>query len=197
VEREIEDIEAVIDVAGGTAFLYGISSGAALVLEAAAKLPTKVRKAALYEPPFVVDNTHAPLPAGYVPHLKQLIAENRRGDAVEYFMSAAVGIPAEYIAGMRTSPMWPELEAVAHTLHYDGLIMGSHMAGQPLPRNGWTTATMPVLVGVGGASDAFFNSSADQLAEILPAAQRTTLPEQDHNVNSAVLAPVLVDFFNQ
>jgi pimeloyl-ACP methyl ester carboxylesterase len=195
VAREIEDIEAIIDAAGGSALLYGISSGAALALEAANALPHKVSKAVLYEPPFIVDDSHAPLPDDYVPHLKKLIAEGRRGDAVAYFMSAAVGVPAEFIAQMRQSPMWPSLEAVAHTIYYDGMIMGTHMSGKPLPRDRWTSATMPILVLIGGNSDAFFSKSGNELASILPNAQYSTLPDQDHNVAPAALAPRLIEFY--
>jgi pimeloyl-ACP methyl ester carboxylesterase len=197
VAREIEDIEAVIDAEGGTASLYGISSGGALVLEIAAALPKKVAKAVVYEPPFIVDDTHAPLPADYVPHLKQLIAEGRRGDAVEYFMTDAVGIPPEYVAGMRADPMWPGLEAVAHTLHYDGTIMGNNMAGKPLSPQTWASATMPILVATGGVSEPFMQNGNAALVEALPNAERTIIVGQDHNVASDALAPVLIEFFSK
>jgi len=195
VDREIEDIEALIDANGGSAYVYGISSGAALALEAAAKLPTKVKKLALYEPPYIVDSSHAPLPADYVQHLDELIAAGRRGDAVEYFMSAAVGIPAEHIAPMKASPMWPGLEAVAHTISYDGRIMGDKMSGKPFPPQQWATATMPVLVINGGAGEPFMGVSGDALATLLPNAQRLTMEGQNHGVESSALAPVLIDFF--
>jgi len=195
VAREIEDIEALIDANGGSAYLSGLSSGGALVLEAAAQLPNKVIKAALYEVPFIVDQSHAPLPADYVPHLQELIAAGRRGDAVEYFLSTAIGIPAEYIAQMRNGPMWPGLEAVAHTISYDGTIMGDKMAGKPLPPGAWATATMPILVINGGAGEQFMNNSANALAQVLPNARRLTMPDQTHGVESSALAPVLIDFF--
>lgn len=199
VEREIEDIEALIDrvaqTTGGKAYLYGISSGGALALEAAAHLPNKVKKLAIYEVPFIVDDSHAPLPINYVPHLQQLIAEGKRGDAVAYFMTAAVGIPEEYVASMRSAPMWGGLEAVAHTIWYDGLIMGDRMSGNPLPVDRWVTATMPTLVFTGEASDPFFENSAKELTSILPNAQRRTVPGQSHDIQNEVLAPILIDFF--
>lgn len=197
VAREIEDIEALIDAEGGTAYVYGMSSGAALALEAANALPAKIKKAALYEPPFIVDDTHPPLPDNYIGHLKDLVAAGRRGDAVEYFMVEAVGVPAEYIAPMRADPMWAGMESVAHTIHYDGTIMGENMSGKPLRPNQWPAATMPVLLMAGGESPAFFHNGADAAAQQLANAQRRTLPGQTHGVANEVLVPVLVEFFTQ
>src|SRR5438067_1305726 len=123
VEREIEDIEALIKEAGGSAFAYGWSSGAALALEAAVR-GLAITKLALFEPPFIVDDSRPPLPQDYVTRLTELVSAGRRGDAVEFFMTAGVGIPAEFVAQMRNDPMWPAMEALAHTLPYDGAIMG-------------------------------------------------------------------------
>jgi len=195
VEREIEDIEALIDANGGSAFLFGLSSGGALALESAAKLPGKVIKAAIYEAPYIIDSSHAPLPADYVPHLQELTAAGRRGDAVAYFMSAAIGIPDDYIAQMRSQPFWPGLENIAHTIAYDGMVMGDKMSGKPFPPGAWATATMPVLLINGGAGEPFISNSADSLAQILPNAQRLTMEGQTHDVNSNALAAVLIDFF--
>src|SRR6266704_5313300 len=118
VEREVEDIDALITEAGGSAFVFGHSSGAVLALEAARLLPTKITKLALYEPPFIVDDSHPPSPPDYASRLMELVSSGRRGEAVEYFMTE-VGTPAEMVAQMRQSPMWLGLEEVAHTLAYD------------------------------------------------------------------------------
>ena len=132
VQREIEDVAALIDEAGAPAFVCGFSSGAVLALDAAAaRLP--ITRLALFEPPFVVDDSRPPGPADYVQRLDAAVAAGRPGDAVELFMTGAVGMPAEAVAGLRQSPFWPALEAVAHTIAYDGRIMGSTMSGQPLP----------------------------------------------------------------
>jgi pimeloyl-ACP methyl ester carboxylesterase len=195
VEREIEDVEAIINEAGGSAFVYGISSGAVLALEAASKLPTKVKKLALYEPPFIVDDSRPPLPQDYVHHLNELIAAGRRGDAVEYFMTVAVGIPAEYIGPMRSDPMWAEMEKLAHTLPYDGTIMGDTMSGKPLPAKKWASATSPTLVMDGGESATWMRNGAQSLAKILPNAKHRTLEGQNHGVAPEALAPVLEEFF--
>ena len=194
VEREIEDIEALIDEAGGSAYLYGLSSGAALALEAANKLPNKVKKLALYEPPFIVDDTHPPIPEDYIEQLDKMVAEGRWGDAVALFMKV-VGVPEEFISQMRVEPWWPEMEKVAHTLAYDGAVMRDNSAGKPLRPNQWNSATMPTLVIVGGASEAFFQNGTRALVDNLPNARHHTLEGQTHEVSSEALAPALLEFF--
>lgn len=201
VEREIEDIEALIDDAGGSAFVLGHSSGAVLALEAARLLPGKITKLAVYEPPFIIDDSRPPAPADYVPHLKELISSGRRGEAVEYFMTEAVRVPAEGIAQMRQSPMWPELEKVAPTIAYDGAVMGDTMRGNPSTLKKWASVTTPTLVMDGTVffgreeDHAFMRHGAEELAAILPNAQRRILESQDHGPADDVLAPALKEFF--
>lgn len=195
VEHEIEDLDAMIDAAGGSAFVFGHSSGAVLTLEAARKLPTKITKLAVYEPPFIVENSRPPLPEDYVAQLNQAIVAGRRGDAVEIFMTKAVGMPAEFVAQMRDHPHWASSEAVAHTIAYDGAIMGDTMSGSRLPLQKWASLTVQTLVLNGGASEAYMEHGAQALADILPHAQRRTLAGQDHGPAPDVLAPVLVEFF--
>ena len=195
VAREIEDIEALIDEAGGTAFVHGHSSGAVLALEAAAKLGTKVQKLSLYEPPFIIDDSRPPPPENYVRQINELIAANRRGDAVAFFMTEVVGMPAEAVAQMKSAPTWPALEALAHTLPYDIAVLGDNMAGKPLPTDRWTAATAPTLVMDGGASPAWIRNSARTLAGILPDAQHRTLEGQTHAAAPEVLAPEIERFF--
>ena len=195
VAREVEDIEAVISAAGGSAFVFGHSSGAVLALEAARTLATKITKLAVYEPPFIVDNSHPPVPEDYVAQLNAAIAAGRPGDAVEIFMTKAVGVPAELVAQMRNEPWWAASEAVAHTIAYDGAIMGDTMRGSPLPLKKWASVTVPTLVIDGDKSYAFMPAGAQALADILPNARRRTLAGQDHGAAPEVLTPVLVEFF--
>lgn len=195
VEREVEDIEALIDEAGGSAFVFGHSSGAVLALEAARLLPNKITKLAIYEPPFIVDDSRPPAPENYVSHLIELVSSGQRGQAVEYFMTEAVGVPAEMVAQMRQSPMWPGLEAVAHTIAYDGTIMGDTMRGDPRPLRKWDSVSVPTLVMDGGASHVFMHHGAQAITNILPNAQRRTLEGQDHGPVDNVLAPALEAFF--
>src|SRR6202000_1669316 len=117
IGREIEDIEALINEAGGSAFVFGISSGAALALAAAAS-GLNIPKLALYEPPFMVDDEFQP-PADSLDRLKTMIAEDRRADAVKFFMKDMVGVPAFVVFIMQLMPIFKKLKAVAHTLPYD------------------------------------------------------------------------------
>jgi pimeloyl-ACP methyl ester carboxylesterase len=197
MEREIEDIEALVKEAGGQAFVFGMSSGAVLVLEAAAA-GLEAKKLALYEPPLLVDDSRPPAPADYVERLHAAVSSGRRGDAVEIFMTEAIRLPEEEVTSMRNSPMWPALEAIAHTLAYDGEIMEGLMAGKPIPEKRvtrWKSVSAPTLIMAGDAGWPFMVTGADALAKVLPSAQRRTLEGQTHDVNPEVLAPVLREFF--
>jgi pimeloyl-ACP methyl ester carboxylesterase len=194
VDREIEDLEAVIDEAGGSAFVVGVSSGAVLALDAAAK-GLAITKLALYEPPFIVDASRAPLPADYVKRLTEYAKAGRGGDAVELFMTAAVGMPAQAVAGMRSMPMWPALEAVGHTIAYDGTIMGQTMSGKPLPKDRWANVRVPTLVMDGGASPDWQHNAVEAVTKLLPNARRRTIEGQTHDVSADALAPALREFF--
>jgi pimeloyl-ACP methyl ester carboxylesterase len=200
VEREIEDLEALIDEAGGSAYVFGHSSGAVLALDAALALSTKITKLALYEPPFIIDASRPPMPEHFAARLSELVAAGRRGDAVEYWQTQ-LGIPAEMIAQMRQSPMWPGLEAVAPTLPYDATIMGDTQRGEPAPLKKWATVAVPTLVMDGtvmmGSEEAhaFMRHGADALAHVLLNAQRHILERQDHGPSNEALVPALVEFF--
>jgi pimeloyl-ACP methyl ester carboxylesterase len=195
VEREVEDIDALVRAAGDTAYLYGISSGAVLALEAAARLDG-IRKLAVYEPPFIVDDTHEPRPADYLDRMDGLIAEGRRGDAVKLFMRT-VGVPGFGIAMMRLMPVWKKLTGIAHTLPYDFRVLGDTGAGKPLPADRWASAKLPTLVMDGGKSPAYMRNGVRQLAGILPDASYRTLPGQTHLLKPDAVAPVLREFFTE
>lgn len=190
VEREVEDIAALIDEAGGAAFVYGMSSGAVLGLEAAAR-SLKIKKLALYEPPFMVKDSDPRLAADHAAQLARLISAGRRGDAVEFFMTKIMGMPMQAVAPMRNSPMWPPLEAVAHTLVYDATIMGDFS----LPVKRIASVTLPALAIAGGASPAWAHNAVQAIAEALPDVKIRTLEGQTHDVAPEVLAPVLEEFF--
>jgi pimeloyl-ACP methyl ester carboxylesterase len=194
VEREIEDLAALIDVAGGWAYVCGVSSGAALVLEAANRaLP--IRKVVLYEAPFIVDDTRPPLLDDYRDALTSLIAAGRRGDAVALFMRA-VQVPAPFVMLMRFMPVFGKLKAVAHTLPYDFAIVADNQRGQPLAADRWASATLPILVGAGGKSPAWMRNAQQALASVLPNAELRTLPGQTHMISDKALAPLLIEFFS-
>ena len=193
VEREIEDLEALIETAGGSAGVFGMSSGAVLALRAAVNL--KITRLALYEPPFIVDASRPPLPDDYLAKLNKLLLANQRGDAVALFMSAAVGVPPEYIAPMRNEDFWSTFEAVAHTLAYDGAVMADTMSGSPQPLQQWASVTVPTLVIDGGESPAHQHVATQVLTATLPDARQRTLEGQAHDVSPEALAPVLREFF--
>jgi pimeloyl-ACP methyl ester carboxylesterase len=193
VEREIEDLAALIADAGAPAVVFGWSSGAVLGLDAAAAaLP--ITRLALFEPPFVVDDGRPPRPADYLQRLDDCIADGRRGDAVELFLTAAVGMPANAVAGVRQSPFWPALEAVAHTIAYDGQIMGTTMSGAPLPRDRWAAVGVPILVMHGTGTEPWLITAATALAELLPTASLLAVQGQQHSATADVLAPALRRF---
>jgi hypothetical protein len=197
VEREIEDLAAVIDAAGGRAAVYGHSSGAALALETARALGIgAVPRLALYEPPFIVDDTRPPLPAEAADHLDELVAAGRRGDAVEYFLRSGPLVPTAAIEQARASPTWSEHEAIAHTIAYDLRVMGGTMGGSPEPLERFAVVVAPTLVLTGGASPAWQHAGADAIAATLPHAERRTLAGQAHRADARVLAPVLLAFFD-
>jgi pimeloyl-ACP methyl ester carboxylesterase len=194
VEREVEDIAALIPEAGGTAFLLGGSSGAVLALDAAAS-GLAVDRLALYEPPFIVDGSFPPVPGDMAQVLATLVAAGRRDDAVGHYMTRALGVPADVVATMRDSPYWAQWEATAHTLAYDFTIMAGTVSGRPLPAGRWAAISVPTLVMDGGASPAQMHSGAQALADLLPTAERRTLPGQTHDVDVEVLTGVLTEFF--
>jgi pimeloyl-ACP methyl ester carboxylesterase len=193
VRREVEDLAALIEHAGAPALVCGFSSGAILALDAtAAGLP--VSRLAVFEPPFAVDDGRVPLPADYVERLDAYTAAGRPGDAVELFMTGAVGMPAEALAGMRETPFWPALEAVASTIAYDGRIVGTTMSGAPLPADRWAAIGVPVLVMYGRGTAPWLISGARALADLLPTATLEAVDGEQHSVPADVLAPALQRF---
>ena len=192
-EREIEDLESIVKEAGGAAYVFGASSGAVLALEAA-NAGVGATKLAMYEPPLIVDGTHAPAPESVLPEMRTMVAENRRGDAVKAFMKS-VDVPGFGIVMMRLLPVWKKLTGVAHTLPNDLVLLEGLRQGRPLPAGRWTTTTMPTLVANGGKSPDYLRNSAAALAEVLPNARHETVPGQTHLVKAKALAPVLRAFF--
>lgn len=188
VEREIEDIEAVIAAAGGSAHLYGSSSGAGLALEAAAA-GAPVDKLVMWEPPYSVDPDGRP-PADAVEQLDRMVAEGRRADAAAYFMTEMVRLPAEFVGFARTQPWWAAQEALAHTLAYDARAM----KGYAVPTETAARVSVPTLILTGGASFALFKPTAEALVAAMPNARTAVLEGQEHNVDPTVLGPAMRAF---
>ena len=174
----------------GSAFLWGSSSGAVLALIATAS-GAPVTKLALWEPPFILDENARP-PADQVEQYERMIAEGRRGDAAEYFMSKVVGMPRSSSPTRGRSRGGPGREAIAHTLAYDARIMGDYS----IPTETAASVKAPTLVLAGGADMPFMRESAQALADAIPDGQVRFLDGQGHNVDPTVLAPALKAFFS-
>jgi pimeloyl-ACP methyl ester carboxylesterase len=188
-EREIEDIGAMITAAGQSAAVFGNSSGAVLALRAAAAgLP--ITRLALWEPPFQVDPDAPSRGQEYVSKLTGLLATGRRGDAMALFMST-VGLPQEVIAGMRHSPAWPGMEALAPTLAYDAAVMGD----STVPTTLISSVKVPTLILTGGNTGAWADSAARALTATMPFAEHRVLEHQTHAVAWDVLATELRRYF--
>ena len=190
VAREVEDLAALVHEVGGSAQIYGHSSGAILAFEAAlAGLP--ITRLALYEPPLVLSPDREPLPHDLVEQLRNLTAENKRSEAAELFITRAVGRPASAIAPAKAGPHWPSFEALAHTLSYD-----AELAQNPADLVARAEKlARPTLVLDGGKSQAWLRLGAEKLAAAIPGAKHVRLPEQSHDVDPVALAPHLLEFF--
>ena len=186
VDREIDDLLALIDLGGGSAFVHGFSSGATLALLAAER-GAAIAKLSLLEPPLQVEATPPP-PSSLGGEIAKLIITGRRGDAYERWLRG-IGVPADMIAGMRNSPLWPALEATAHTLVYDSLITGSMPPGRLA-----AIATSTLVVASEGSNEQLRNW-AQEAAQALPNASVRFLPGTWHGVSADQLAPALTGFF--
>lgn len=190
---EVEDIAALVKEAGGSAHVFGASSGAMLALEAV-NTGVGATRLAMYEPPLIVDDQHAPASPTALADMRRLVAEDRRGDAVTAFMRS-VDVPGFGITMMKLLPVWKKLKGVAHTLPNDLVLVEGLRSGTPLPADRWTGATVPTLVADGGKSPGYMRAGAAAMASVLPNAEHTTIPGQTHLVRAKALAPVLRDFF--
>lgn len=189
VEREIEDIASLLELTGGSAYVYGTSSGAILAMHAASKLPG-LTKLAMYEPPLNDDPNARPATLEYASRLNALLAQGDRGGAAEWFMTY-VGTPAEAIAGMRHAPVWGVFEAVAPTLAYDAAVLGD----ASIPKAVASSIKVPTLV-MNGSTIPFMHATAQTLAEVIPNAQHRVFEGQGHDISAEAIVPALIEFFN-
>ena len=195
VEREIEDLAALIELAGSSPCVWGQSSGGVLALRAAvAGLP--IAKLAVFEPPFRLDGDGDPPPVDFATRLDQLVAADRRSQAVKYFMTKGMGAPGFFISLMRLfPPMWSRLTAVAHTLPYDVAVMGDTIEGKPLSPSDWESVRVQTLVLSGAKSPERAGNAARALADVLPNARHEALAGKSYNIKMKPLAPFLKEFF--
>ncbi len=193
VDREVEDIAAMLDVAGGSAFVYGTSGPGVLAMEAAARgLSPNMKKLAVWEPPYILDDSRPPIPQDYKEQLIQMLHEGRRGDMVELFFTQAIGMPADFVAMMRQAPFWAAQEAFAPMLINYATLMGD--GDFKLPKERIAKATVETLI-IDGGTMPWVSHSAEVVAETLPNARRHTIAGQPHNVADEAMAPVLIEYF--
>jgi pimeloyl-ACP methyl ester carboxylesterase len=190
-EREFEDLAAVISAAGGNAYVMGQSSGAGIVLEAAAS-GVAMRKLAVYEAPYVGIRTVKGVERDYLADLETFLAAGKRAKAVDYFMVTMVGGPAFLPFMFRLMPKaFAQLQAVAHTLPYDTRVMSGFVA----PSSRLATITVPTLVMGGSKGAAEMKAAVQAVADSVPGSVHRTLAGQTHQVSPAVIAPELKGFF--
>lgn len=191
IDREIEDLQSLIQGAGGEAMLFGTSSGGCLVLEAAARLKSQVGKLAIYEAPYNSDQGLVQQWKDYRNNLRISLEKAHNGDAVAFFMQL-VGTPSDQVEGMKQMPMWPMLEKIAPTLEYDAAAMGEDRS---IPTRMAARIISPTLM-INGTVLPFMHETAVTIAQAMPNAKQITLEGQSHDVNLDVLAPVLIEFFS-
>jgi pimeloyl-ACP methyl ester carboxylesterase len=188
--REVEDLAAVIEAAGGSAFVYGHSSGAVLAFEGAAA-GLSIRKLALYEPPLVLGQHRERLPPDLEQQLARLTAAGDRDGAATLFLTRAVGVPPSGVEQMKQAPVWQNLTALAHTLSYDACL--TRDPESILARA--AAIPCPAVLLAGGKSPAWMQAGVERLARAMPDAKPITLPEQTHDVDPRELAPRLLEAF--
>jgi hypothetical protein len=191
VDRELEDLAAIVELVGGSAYALGVSTGAVFAAEAAAR-GVPISGLLLIEPPFIIDDTRS-VPLDLAGRLQELVAQDRYGDATELFLVTAVEMPAEVVAPLRTAPLWKDLEALAPTLAYDTLMMGDFT----IPDHWATAITVPALVIDGGESRDWRRNTAQVVAELLPGGRRLTMAGQPHDVEPDVLGPIVTEFITR
>jgi pimeloyl-ACP methyl ester carboxylesterase len=193
IEREFEDLQAINEIAGGYSYVYGISSGAALVLEAV-KYGLNIKKLVVFEAPYIVDKSRVPLPENYLTTIQNFLKENKRSKAVKYFMVTGVGLPKFVVWMMQMMPAWRQMKQIAHTLEYDTLLLKNNGSGEAFNKEDWTKVDKPVLVISGSKSEKWSQHSMKQLAEVLPKGKHLNLKGQSHLVNPKVIAPHIINF---
>ena len=193
-DKDVDDIEALLQATGGEAFIYGCSSGGALAMDAAARLPG-IRKLMVYEAPFIVDNSRDPLPEGEAERVRTMVAEGKHGMAVKRFLGF-VGVPKAMLLvfPLLVGKAWKKMTGIAHTLAHDYEIVGPLQKGKPLPAGRWQDIKAPALVADGGKSPTWMRNAQAALARNLRAEYRT-LPGQTHMVKAEAQAPLIKEFF--
>ncbi len=188
VEREVEDLAALVRSTGGPVFLFGSSSGAVLALDAANSLGSTVEKLFLFEPPFIVDSSRLSIPDTLIQEINTSLAANDRDGAIALFFGKGMGIPSPGIAFMRWMlPAWSEMKGLAHTAPYDLMLLAGTQSGHSLDAGRWSRVSARTMVAAGSRGEPFFHSGAKALVACLPAAKYRSLEGLDHS--AVLMAP--------
>jgi len=194
LEQEVADIAAVVATAGEPVVLFGHSSGAALALEAAVRLGAgAVRGLYLWEPPYIVDDSRAPVADDLPARVAAEVAAGHRSRAVALFYREALGIPGFGVAIMRLLPSWRRGTAIAHTLPGDFATVVGLQQGRPLPTDRWAGLTVPAVAVAGGKSEPFFATTVKALAALLPTVEAVVMPATHHGTPIMAPAPIVAD----
>ncbi|MEO7222329.1 MAG: alpha/beta fold hydrolase [Devosia sp.] len=191
--REIEDLAAVIEAAGGSVAIFAISSGVVLSLEAANTMQG-ITGMVLYEAPVFTDTTRKRVPVDYVQQMDQLVASGDGAGAVKHFMQNGIQVPWFGLLMMQLFGMFKKMAPVGRTLPYDTAFVSPFWTHEPIPLNRWPNVTMPVLAIGGGKSDGWMQNAQRAIADNLPNAQHKTLAGQNHMVAATAIAPVIKEF---
>jgi pimeloyl-ACP methyl ester carboxylesterase len=186
----VEDLAALITHAGGSALVFGHSSGGALALEAAAR-GVAMTKLAVYEPPYIDDGSRPHPAPDLAARITALVAAGHRGEAVEQFFIEGLGMPTDAVAASKADPGWPTWEAYVHTIPYEAAVCNAYS----MPTDRLEKIQVPTLALVGGAGEDCAPCTARALTATIPHAECMTLDGQGHGVADDVLVPVLIDFF--
>ena len=192
-QREVEDLQAVIEAAGGSVKIYAISSGVALALEAANQTPG-ITGMVLYEAPMFTDTTRKPVPSDFVQRMDRLVAEGDNAGAIKHFMQNGIQVPWFVLLMMQMFGMFKKMAPVGPTLPYDVAFVSPFWTHRPIPANRWPHATMPILTIGGSKSDAWMQNAQKAIAANLPNAQHKTLAGQNHMVAPTAIAPMIKEF---
>jgi pimeloyl-ACP methyl ester carboxylesterase len=193
VDREIEDLNAIVEATNEEAFVVGFSSGAALVLQSVSK-GLHVKKMALFEPPYVVTSNGSPIPPKDAETiLVNFIAQGEKSAAVKYFFTNIMGMPAPivFLFKLFGRSLWAKNESVSHTLPYDVALMGNYS----VPKEITSKINVPTLVIGGKKSPKGLINAVSNVGQSIPNAETYFLKGQTHNVSMKVLAPVLIKWF--
>ena len=194
VQREVEDLVAVLGAVDPDAYVFGMSSGAALSLEAA-RQGFITNRLAVYEPPFILDDSHEADGPEFTDRLRELLAAGRRTRAVQSFLRL-MGVPAPFVVVLPLLPMWKRLTASADTLPHDFEIVSPYRRGCPLPERHYAAIVAETLLIAGGNSPEYMRRAPEAISAQISAARTTVLEGQTHEVKAVVIAPVLAQHFS-